>query len=58
MHRLVLLQIFFDKLSFSEQIRDELFIGIHKAREGFHVGAEFFGKTEMFLVSPGLPQVT
>ena len=55
---LLLLEVFFDELSFSQQVRDESLVGFDKAAQRFDVCGEFFREPLMLLVPPGLPKVT
>ena len=57
LYDLLLLQILFHQLCFSQQVRDELFVRLGKPTECFHVADEFLGKPQMLLIAPALAEM-
>ena len=53
---LLLLQVFFDELSFSDQIGNVGLVHFHKATDGFHALSKILLELQMLLVSPCLRQ--
>jgi len=51
---LALAQVFFDSLSFAQQVRSLLIRGLDKFLQGFHRLLELFGKFSVLLVLPGV----
>jgi hypothetical protein len=45
-------------LGLAKQVRDKLFVGFRKPTECFHIADELFRKSQVFLITPTLTQMT
>jgi len=55
---LLLLEILFNQLGLAKQIRNKLFVGFRKATKRFHIADKLFRESQMFLIAPGLSEMT